>query len=49
MAICNTCNKKTDDYVKFKCPSCGEQIYRCNHCRTLGNTFKCKKCGMELP
>ncbi len=49
MVVCSSCNKKSESYVKFKCPSCNETMYRCEHCRALSNAFKCKNCGLELP
>ncbi|MEM3727350.1 MAG: zinc finger domain-containing protein [Candidatus Bathyarchaeia archaeon] len=50
---CTSCNTNVlakDNFVKFFCPNCGEElIVRCSTCKALGNTYKCKKCGFEGP
>lgn len=47
---CTTCGKETNDYVKFKCPNCGEtEIIRCKSCRVLGRHYKCEKCEFIGP
>ncbi|NOZ82099.1 MAG: DUF1610 domain-containing protein [Candidatus Micrarchaeota archaeon] len=50
---CTNCNISLvgqDNFVKFKCPSCGEGlIIRCSRCKRLSNPYKCEKCGFEGP
>jgi predicted RNA-binding Zn-ribbon protein involved in translation (DUF1610 family) len=50
---CTSCNINViseQDWVKFPCPNCGEEIIvRCSRCRRLGVRYKCKKCGFEGP
>ncbi len=45
---CISCGKETADGVKFPCPKCGKDIFRCNKCRTLSIEYKCK-CGYQGP
>ena len=33
----------------FKCPDCGQQIYRCAKCRKQSNLYSCKGCGFTGP
>ncbi len=35
--------------VRFKCPSCGNEIGRCGKCRKQGNAFICQSCGFKGP
>ena len=51
MAVCVSCHKDVQDYVKFKCPECGTTIIRCQHCRSLDIPYKCPnpKCNFEGP
>jgi len=44
MAICVSCSKENDKYVKFKCPRCGAEIIRCEKCRALEIDYKCPNC-----
>jgi len=46
---CVSCNKEVDNFVKFKCPECGSDIIRCQHCRALDIDYKCSKCGFIGP
>jgi len=48
MKYCTSCGRATTDYVSFKCPVCGKEIVRCNHCREIINPYKCE-CGFEGP
>lgn len=49
---CTSCNKHvqvSDNFVKFKCPSCqNEYIVRCQKCKAAGVRYKCK-CGFMGP
>jgi len=46
---CNLHMGASDNFVKFKCPGCNEQIIvRCDICRSNGIKYKCK-CGFEGP
>jgi predicted RNA-binding Zn-ribbon protein involved in translation (DUF1610 family) len=51
--ICSTCGIDVigqEDFVKFNCPSCGEElIIRCRRCKKLSNPYKCSKCDFEGP
>jgi|YelNatPaOPRAMG01_1025707.scaffolds.fasta_scaffold03676_18 predicted RNA-binding Zn-ribbon protein involved in translation (DUF1610 family) len=49
MKTCISCGSLVKDYVEFPCPSCGEKIVRCSHCREISNIYVCKKCGFEGP
>ena len=51
MLRCSSCQKEvTDDYVRFKCPSCRkEEFIRCVKCRKIVSKYKCKSCGFEGP
>jgi|GEM_PF-63951 len=33
----------------FKCPDCGQQIYRCAKCRKQSNLYECPDCGFTGP
>jgi Zn-ribbon RNA-binding protein len=47
---CNTHISASDNFVKFKCPSCNEQlIVRCGICRNNTVKYTCKKCGFAGP
>lgn len=48
---CISCKKKASDYIKMKCPECGTEIIRCQHCRSLDISYKCPnpKCKLEGP
>ena len=37
-----------DKYVKFHCPECDAEIYRCPKCRTFGHEYTCE-CGFKGP
>jgi predicted RNA-binding Zn-ribbon protein involved in translation (DUF1610 family) len=49
---CTSCGRRVEadsDWVEFKCPGCRkERILRCDSCKRLENTYKCK-CGFEGP
>ena len=50
MMKCSSCNKEvTDNYVRFKCPSCGNEIIRCQECRERSGNYTCMECGFEGP
>jgi hypothetical protein len=51
MERCTSCNTEvTDDFTKFKCPSCGkEDIIRCNRCKSISKQYKCPNCGFIGP
>ena len=51
MKVCGACNREvTDDFVEFKCPSCGKsRIVRCEKCRQQAKPYKCEECGFEGP
>ncbi|MBN2127457.1 MAG: RNA-binding protein [Candidatus Diapherotrites archaeon] len=51
MKVCGSCNKEvSDDFVEFKCPSCGKSnIIRCLHCRATSKEYKCEECGFTGP
>ncbi len=51
MVKCSSCKKEvTDNYVRFKCPSCGKaEIVRCFPCRGTSIAYKCKECGFVGP
>ena len=47
---CTSCNKEvTDNYIRFKCPSCGHEIIRCQECRERASRYVCPECGFEGP
>jgi predicted RNA-binding Zn-ribbon protein involved in translation (DUF1610 family) len=48
MVKCVSCGKESTKGVKFKCPECGEEVYRCDKCRSLSIEYKCK-CGYVGP
>ncbi len=47
MAICVSCKKDADKYVKFKCPKCGTEIVRCSKCRLIEIDYQCPKCDFK--
>jgi predicted RNA-binding Zn-ribbon protein involved in translation (DUF1610 family) len=51
--ICSSCGTNVvgqEDFVKFKCPSCGEGVViRCSKCKRASNSYKCSACGFEGP
>ncbi|MFQ5405630.1 MAG: zinc finger domain-containing protein [Candidatus Micrarchaeia archaeon] len=50
METCVTCGRATDDYVEYKCPSCGKgKITRCKTCRQNENKYVCPDCGFNGP
>ncbi|MFA6329617.1 MAG: zinc finger domain-containing protein [Candidatus Micrarchaeia archaeon] len=49
MKTCSSCGSGTNDYVTFKCPSCGkETVIRCAACRKNNTRYICK-CGFRGP
>ena len=48
MKSCTSCRKQTKEYTKFKCPECGEEIFRCRKCKEMAIEYKCK-CGFSGP
>ena len=49
--ICTSCKQEIspiDKYVKFHCPECDAEIYRCPKCRTFGHKYTCE-CGFKGP
>ncbi|HJJ28118.1 MAG TPA: zinc finger domain-containing protein [Methanocorpusculum sp.] len=51
MAKCTSCNGPLAERgaTEFKCPDCGETIYRCASCRHQSVKYTCPKCGFEGP
>lgn len=53
MLKCTTCKTNIlakDNFVKFKCPNCGEvEIVRCSTCKTLCNKYTCESCEFTGP
>ncbi|MCD6381633.1 MAG: DUF1610 domain-containing protein [Candidatus Aenigmarchaeota archaeon] len=51
--LCTSCKRNVateENWVKFKCPNCGEEIIvRCERCRKLSVPYICPKCGFEGP
>ena len=48
-AVCVSCGSQLiEKGVIFKCPSCGREIARCDHCRKRGIKYECE-CGFEGP
>ena len=51
--LCFSCGRPITPYeaaVHFPCPQCGDvTIWRCERCRTMGNTYKCLRCEFEGP
>ena len=48
---CTSCKQEIspiDEYVKFHCPECDAEIYRCPKCRTFGHEYTCE-CGFKGP
>ncbi|MEM4257097.1 MAG: zinc finger domain-containing protein [Candidatus Diapherotrites archaeon] len=49
MKTCITTNKVlVDDFIEFKCPSCGSKIVRSLDARKRSLSYKCS-CGFEGP
>ncbi|MBI2545403.1 MAG: DUF1610 domain-containing protein [Candidatus Aenigmarchaeota archaeon] len=50
---CTTCNTNVlarKNFVRFKCPKCGEvEIIRCSTCKNLGIKYTCSGCNFEGP
>ncbi|MFB6075955.1 MAG: zinc finger domain-containing protein [Candidatus Aenigmatarchaeota archaeon] len=47
---CGTNLVSEDNFVRFKCPNCGEtEIIRCEKCRRMKNKYTCEECGFEGP
>ena len=50
---CSSCGVNigsSENWVEFSCPSCGkEKIVRCEKCRKMVNTYKCKSCSFIGP
>ena len=50
---CSGCGRiisPTEYAVKFRCPQCGnEVIWRCEHCRKFGRSYRCVACAFEGP
>ncbi|MBN2203032.1 MAG: DUF1610 domain-containing protein [Candidatus Aenigmarchaeota archaeon] len=51
--ICTSCGENVvgqEEFVKFKCPACGEvEVIRCKKCKKMSNPYKCSACGFEGP
>jgi hypothetical protein len=45
---CTSCGKDTKAGVRFKCPECNEEIFRCEKCKQLSIEYK-SKCGFVGP
>ncbi len=45
MKECISCNKPSNEGVRFPCPQCGANIFRCGKCRNLSIEYKCPECG----
>jgi len=48
MKMCTSCGKQSKEHTKFKCPECGNEIYRCKHCKHMSIEYKCS-CGFTGP
>ncbi|MDR0438917.1 MAG: zinc finger domain-containing protein [Methanocalculaceae archaeon] len=48
---CTSCNAPLTERgaTEFKCPDCGEIIYRCAYCRKQSIKYICPKCGFQGP
>ena len=48
---CVSCgiNVSGTNAARFKCPDCGEQIYRCSKCRKQSNLYQCPGCEFTGP
>ncbi|MBI1973288.1 RNA-binding protein [Candidatus Micrarchaeota archaeon] len=48
---CVSCRREVSgDYVRFKCPSCGNcEVVRCLKCRQTNVHYKCGECSFEGP
>jgi hypothetical protein len=46
---CTSCNAPLAERgaTEFKCPDCGETIYRCAQCRKQSVKYTCPKCGFQ--
>ncbi len=49
MEKCVSCDKSSNDGVKFPCPKCGAEIFRCKKCRSLSVKYVCPICGYIGP
>jgi hypothetical protein len=49
MDKCISCGKSASEGVKFLCPKCGFEIFRCKKCRNLSIEYTCPKCGYVGP
>lgn len=49
MEKCVSCDKSGVDGVKFPCPKCGFEMFRCKKCRSLSIDYVCPKCGYFGP
>ncbi len=49
MEKCVSCDKASSDGVRFPCPKCGSEIFRCKKCRSLSLEYKCPICGFVGP
>ncbi|MBN3037195.1 MAG: RNA-binding protein [Candidatus Diapherotrites archaeon] len=50
MAVkCTSCKKDTEEYISFKCPQCGRELFRCLDCRHISAAYVCPKCGFRGP
>ncbi len=51
--MCLSCGRPIAPFeaaVHFPCPQCGDvTIWRCERCRTTGNSYKCYVCEFEGP
>jgi len=53
MDRCSSCGMNIlskDNFVKFKCPACGNTlIVRCHTCKSNSNKYSCSECGFIGP
>lgn len=45
---CCSCGKESRVGVKFPCPKCKKELFRCDRCRQISIDYKCS-CGYEGP
>ncbi|MDO8517641.1 MAG: RNA-binding protein [Nanoarchaeota archaeon] len=45
---CISCKKESIKGIKFNCPECKKETYRCEKCRALSIDYKCK-CSYSGP